>query len=543
MSLTPAPRKERSLAGGAAAITVATAVSRVTGFVRVMVVAAAMGTTFLANTYQTSNTAPNVLFELVAGGVLTSLFVPTFVEYLVRGESQEGWDAANALTSVALAGLIFLSGLLALTAPLVMRLLTIGVANDALRNAEVGLGATFLRLFAPQVIFYGAGMIMSAALNAHRRFAMPAIAPIFNNAVVIAVYLTYAVMRGSHPPVVSGITTAETFVLGAGTTLGVIAMTVVLVPGLRQLGWRFRFRFELKHPAVRRAVRMGFWALGYAGGYQAGLIVVLLLANRVRGGVAAYQWAYTFFYLPHALFAIPIFNVLFTAMSEHAAKREVGAFLGRLREGLGMLMFLLVPIAALMIATAGPLATITLQYGVMNKTGAALVARVIQMFALGLPAYSAFLTFTRAFYALGDAKTPALLNGAAMLASSALGTLFFFVLPSEWSVAGLALGHSLGVALGTGLLVIAFERRVGAGDRLLAGSLRRALFWGLPALGAMALVEFVLPQSTRLQALLDVVLVAAAGAVVYGGGMLAQRTPEMSRLILLVRRLRGSVQT
>src|SRR5918996_5392753 len=95
-----------SLARGAATTTIATAVSRVTGFVRVVVVAGAMGTTFFANTYQTANTTPNLLFELVAAGVLTSVFVPTFVEHITRGRSDEGWRAANALTSVALVGLV-----------------------------------------------------------------------------------------------------------------------------------------------------------------------------------------------------------------------------------------------------------------------------------------------------------------------------------------------------------------------------------------------------------------------------------------------------
>ncbi|MEO8322927.1 MAG: lipid II flippase MurJ, partial [Actinomycetota bacterium] len=190
-------------------ITLATAVSRITGFIRVIVVAAAMGTTFLANTYQTANTAPNLIFELVAAGVLTSIFVPTFVEYLVKGEEKEGWDAADALTSVALAGLVVIAALMALAAPLIMRVLTIGVDDAALRDGEVRLGATFLRLFAPQVIFYGAGMIMTGALHARRRFALAAVAPIFNNVVVIGAYLLYTSMRGSKVPSVDGIGTGE----------------------------------------------------------------------------------------------------------------------------------------------------------------------------------------------------------------------------------------------------------------------------------------------------------------------------------------------
>jgi putative peptidoglycan lipid II flippase len=528
-----------SLARGAAVITLATAVSRATGFIRVVAVAAAMGTTFLANTYQTANTAPNVVFELVAAGVLTSIFVPTFVEYLVKGEREEGWKAANALTSVAVVGLIGLALVLALCAPLVMRLLTIGVDNGALRNDEIELGATFLRLFAPQVVFYGAGMIMTGALQAHRRFALPAIAPIFNNVVVIAVYLTYVAMRSSQPPSVSGITSAQMWVLGAGTTLGVIAMTVCLVPQLVGLGWKFRFDFSPSHPAVKRGARLGVWALSYAGGYQAGLIVVLVLANRVQGGVAAYQWAYTFFYLPYALFAVPIFSVLFTAMSEHVALGEREGLLSRLDEGVRMMCFILIPIAAWMIAVAGPLARLTLDYGVMTERGSALVARVIAGFVIGLPTYSAFLILTRAYYAMGNTKTPALVNAVAVVASSAFGIVLFLALPDRWSVAGLAVGHSLGFAVGAAVLLRLFSRAVG---QVTGPGVRKAVLSAVAvsavALGVMVGLRLLLPDESRLEALLNLVVCSAGGVAVYVGGMTALHSPEMARIRTLVSRRR-----
>ena len=530
---------EASLARGAAASTVATAISRITGFVRVVVVAAAMGTTFLANTYQTANTAPNVLFELVAAGVLTSVFVPTFVDYLVRGERSEGWAAANALTSVALAGLVVVAVVLGLAAPWVMRALTIGVENEQLRAREIALGATFLRLFAPQVVFYGVGMIMTGALHAHRRFALPAIAPIFNNIVVIGVYLTYAAMRGDGPPTVGGITTAETWVLGAGTTLGVVAMTLCLVPQLRRLGWRFRFSFDPSHPAVRRGARLGVWALGYAGGYQAGLIVVLVLANRIQGGVAAYQWAYTFFYLPHALFGVPIFNVLFTAMSEHAAKDEVEGAIAKLRDGLAMLAFILIPVAAFLAVAAEPIAQLTLRYGVMTTAGSELVGRVLQAFAVGLPSYSAFLVFTRAFYAIGDTKTPALVNAGTVALSSAAGALFFLWAPAGWEVAGLALGHSLGFFAGTVAMARVFASKAGAtGGTRVASSLSRAMVMGMGAAAAMLAVVRVLGSNSNLDALLALVAAAAAGAIVYAGGMTLLKAPELRRLVRLTSSVR-----
>lgn len=527
-----------SLGRGAAAITVATAISRATGFVRVVVVAAAMGTTFLANTYQTANTAPNLIFELVAAGVLTSVFVPTFVEHLVRREKEHGWDAANAMASVGLVMLIGLAVVVALASDPIMRLLTLGVEDASLRESEVALGARFLRLFAPQIVFYGIGMIMTAALHAHRRFAMAAIAPIFNNVVVIGVYVAYALSRGDRPPTVEGITTGETLILGLGTTLGVVAMTLCLLPSLARIGWRMRFRWEPKHPAVSRGARLGAWALGYAGGYQAGLIVVLALANRVEGGVAAYQWAYTFFYLPHALFGVPIFAVLFTAMAEKAAAEDIPGVAERLREGLGMLAFILVPIATTLFVLGGPLAVLALDHGAMGKGDADLVGSVLGMFALGLPAYSAFLVLTRAFFALGETRTPALINAGAVVISSVVGAVLFFSLDGRMRVPGLAIGHTVGFSFGALLLGKVLASRLGSiGSTRLMATLVRAFGLSLVSAAVMYLVYDALDGTSGIEAI-RVLASALTGGVVYVAGMAAMRTPELRRLTDLVRSAR-----
>lgn len=532
-----APGGAPSLARGAALVTIATGISRATGFVRVMVVAGAMGTTFLANTYQTANTAPNVIFELVAAGVLTSVFVPTFVAYIASGRREEGWDAANALTSMALMALILLSAVLALAAPIVMRALTLGVSDPELRAQEVVLGSRLLRLFAPQILLYGAGMIMTAVLHAHRRFTLAAVAPIFNNVVVIAVYLSYAAMRGDRPPTLGEITDAETFLLGAGTTAGVLAMTICLIPQLRGLGWRFKFRWQPSHPAVRQGVKVGIWALGYAGGYQAGLIVVLLLANRIEGGVAAYQWAYTFFYLPHALFAVPIFAVLFTAMSEHAAAEDRAGIASRLQSGLAMMSFVLVPVAVALVALSDDLANLALGYGVMTTSGARLVGRVIAAFALGLPSYSAFLILTRAFYAMADAQRPALMNAFSVGLTGALGTIFFFAAPAGWEIAGLALGHSIGFTAGAVLLGKGLAVRLGRifGTQVVAAWVR-AIFAGTFGGAIMALLSWRLPGGAGISSAIAVAVAGSAGAAVYLGLMRWMGSPELSRLGSLARR-------
>jgi putative peptidoglycan lipid II flippase len=509
-----------------------------TGFIRVIVVAAALGTTFLANTYQTANTAPNLIFELVAAGVLTSVFVPTFVEHLIAGRREEGWDAANAMTSVGLVALVIVAAAAALAATPIMRLLTLGVSDQELRASEVALGARFLRMFAPQIIFYGLGMIMTAALHAHRRFALAAVAPIFNNVVVIAVYLAYAAARGDRPPTVEGITTGETLLLGLGTTAGVVAMTVCLIPQLRRLGWRWRFLWAPHHPAVRRGARLGIWALGYAGGYQAGLIVVLALANRIEGGVAAYQWAYTFFYLPHALVGVPIFSVLFTAMAERAAMDDRGGLVERLRQGLGMLAFVLIPVAAGAVVLAGPIAVVVLDHGAMGRADAVLVGRVLAMFAFGLPAFSTFLVLTRAFYAVGETKVPAVVNGIAVVASSLIGAAFFLTLDEPWKVPGLALGHTLGSFLGAVLLARRLGSRLGSlGDTALARTVVHATAGALLAAVAMAGVQRVDLGTETLNGL----RLAAAGLIGAGLYLLVMawlKVPELER----VRRLVGGTR-
>jgi putative peptidoglycan lipid II flippase len=296
------------------------------------------------------------------------------------------------------------------------------------------------------------------------------------------------------------------------------------------LGWRFRFDLDLSHPAVRRGARLGVWALGYAGGYQAGLIVVLLLANKVEGGVAAYQWAYTFFYLPHALFALPLFHVLFTAMSEHIARDEPTEFLGRLRGGLAMLGFLLLPLSAFLLVAAEPLTRLTLEYGVMTDAGARQVAVVLIAFVVGLPTYSTFLVFTRAFYAFGEVKLPALINAASVAMASAFGAVFFFLLPGRDAVAGLALGHSVGFALGAALIARAFSRRWAPPADDLARSLRRSAVVTLVALGAMAGVEMLLPSQSKVGLAVTLMATALTGGAVYLVGMKLTGAPELRRL-------------
>ena len=208
-----------SLARSTATITAWNAVSRITGFMRVLAVGAALGTTFLGNTYQSSNLVSNILFELLAAGLLSSVLVPTFVARVAKGEREEAEHLAGALLGLLLAalGVVVLAG--AVAGPWLMRALTVAVSNHGVRHAEVRLGAFFLWFFLPQVLLYAVGALASALLHAERRFAAVAFAPVANNVIVTVTMVAFVIMHhgtggGLH------LTTAEKLVIGVGTTAG-----------------------------------------------------------------------------------------------------------------------------------------------------------------------------------------------------------------------------------------------------------------------------------------------------------------------------------
>src|SRR5439155_16310621 len=166
-----------------------------------------------------------------------------------------------------------------------------------------------LRWFMPQIVFYGLGAVIIGLLNAHRKFAAPMFAPILNNVIVIATMLAFAAMSSQEHPTVSGVTGAQKLVLAIGTTLGVVAMTVVLLPSLRRLGFRLRWRFDWRHEAVRKIARLAAWVFVYVAMNQLGLLVVIILAAK-KVEYTAYSAAFIMFQLPHAIFAVSIMTAL-----------------------------------------------------------------------------------------------------------------------------------------------------------------------------------------------------------------------------------------
>ena len=514
---------DQGLLRSTASITAGNVASRVTGFVRVLAIGAALGTTFLGNTYQTSNLVSNILFELLAAGLLSSVLVPTFVGLVDTGRSEEAERVAGALLGICLAtlGVVLVAGLA--LRPWVMRLLTVAVNDPAVRRQEVALGGFFLWFFLPQLLLYAAGAVATALLHGVRKFTAPAFAPVANNVVVTATMATFWVVHGSHGGGLD-LDLSDRLVLAVGTTVGVVAMTAVPFITAWRAGLRLRPRWDLRHPSVRALARPGAWAAVYLALNQLLIAVTLVLANRVAGGVVAYQIAYTFFLLPYAVLAQPVMTALYPRLSSDALADRWGRFSASLTQGLRLVAFVSLPATALMAGLAGPVLRL-MEVGALDAAGAHLVARVLAAYVLGLIGWSALQFLTRASYAAGDTRTPTLVNAALTAGGTGLMLWLFWLSTGGERVVVLGLANSAAMVGGAAALLVLLARKIHQ-PLPVGASLLRSLACAAAAYAVVRGVVAVVDSGSRTSAAFTVVVAGVLAAAVYAALQWVARAPE-----------------
>lgn len=478
------------LARNTSVMAAGTILSRITGFVRIAAFSAALGVTEgpLADAYNKANVAPNIVYELILGGVLSSVLVPVFVETLGR-DSREHRRVVNAVTTLAGVALVVVAAVAILAAPWLAVLFTLGASGPAAEVAELREVVTvFLRLFMPQVVFYGLTTIWTAYLNAHRHFAAPMLAPVLNNLLVTAVLLAFGAAVGfTAVEDLRRLATAQLWLLGLGTTAGIVAMTVPLWPVARRKGWRWRPCFDWRHPMVRQVGRLGRWAIAYVVMNQVGYLVVILLTSTApgQGAFSAYVTAFIFFQLPHGVYAVSVMTALVPGLSAAHADRDRDRFRAQLSQGIRATALLIVPAAVGLGVLAGPLVRLLLEQGVFSADSTQAVARVLTAFVLGLPGFSLFQLFLRAHYALQDTRTPALVNVAAVGWNIVANLVLFTVLPADWKVAGLALGHASAYTLGALTFAVLLRRRLAGLDGKAIGAALARILAATAGMGAL----------------------------------------------------------
>jgi putative peptidoglycan lipid II flippase len=508
---------EQSLARPAAVMAIGTALSRLTGVARTVAMALALGVTEsrLADAYNLANTLPNVLYELLLGGVITAVFIPVVVQELRTKDEREAWDSVSAMVATSLAVLTAITLVVVLAAPWVMDFF-----GTRLPGAEAGtqeaLSTFLLRIFAVQIVLYGFAAIAAGLLNSHGRFAVPMFVPIVNNLIVIATFLVFAAIVSGTPTQESvDASTGQKLLLGLGTTGGVAAMALLYVPFLRRLPGRLRPRIDFRHPAVIKLARLSAWTVAYVVTNTIGFIVSFYLANQLQGGITAYATAFAFFQLPIGIAAVSITTALVPKLAAHHVDAEPAEFRARLAGGLKITALLMLPATAALIVLAHPLVELLLEHGIVQSSSADLVANTLQYFAIGLFPFSAYQLLCRGFYTRQNARAPALINVVENGVTIGLDVALFGAL----DVRGLALAHSLGYVAGSAVAAWWLVREIGmlSGHAIVRETAKVLVASGVMAatmLAAVALVEDVMDPGA-LRALVELVFAGGVGLGVF----------------------------
>lgn len=450
-----APSRTLRAAAGIGAVTAA---SRALGFVRVLVVAAVLGTTYLGNAFQAANSTSNILFELVAAGALSAVLVPAFVRLLDEGD-REGAEAVAGgvlgLAIVVLGGLALVGMVLA---PWLARLLTLGVPAEV-ADAQRDLVAFLLVLFLPQVVLYAAGTVATGALHAQRRFLAPAAAPIANTVVMVACLLAFREVRGGATGL--DLTSGERWLLAIAGTGGVVAFTGVLVAACAASGFRLRPRLRRRDPRVAGVLRQAGW--GVVLHTSAGVLLggAVLAGAAVEGGVVAYQVAWVFFLAPYAIFAQPIHTAVLPELVAEAGQASFDQFRRSARWALERLAIPVLPISALLVALAAPAMRLVSFGQAATGDGPQLLAAALASLAVGLLPYAAFLLLAREAYALGDARTPGVVALGAAAVGAALMGLGALTTDGVARIASIGAAHSVAQLVAAVVLAVVLRHRLG----------------------------------------------------------------------------------
>jgi putative peptidoglycan lipid II flippase len=468
----------RGVAGAAALIAVLTVLARLAGFGRTLVFTNTVGADSTGDTYLAANNVPNIVFEVVAGGALASLVVPMLAGGIASGDREQVRRTASALLGWTLLVLTPLAVLVAVFAEPIARLL-LGGGSDG----EVALATRFLLVFAPQVVLYGLGIVFTGVLQAHRRFAGPALAPLLSSLVVAGAYLAFAAIGGGRDA--ADLSTPAELVLGVGTTLGVVALTLSLLVPLRglQLGLRPALRFPIgAAPRVRRLAVAGVLTLA---GQQLVAVVAIRLANSGApdGTQVVYVAGLTLFLVPWAALAVPLATSAYPGLAERAELGDEDGYAASLAPVVVLTVVASAVAAAVLVAVSGPMARVFLS-GEPTSTVAALRDTIVA-FAPGLVGYGLVAVLTRALYARGLWKAPTVcVVGGWVLAVVADVVLSGLLAPGDRGVA-LGAGHTLGVTIAGAALLAVVARE--AGPPALRGLLRA---------GSAALLAAVLAGAT-----------------------------------------------
>ncbi|MFJ1668420.1 murein biosynthesis integral membrane protein MurJ [Streptomyces bottropensis] len=465
---TPVPKKGGRASGllkSSAVMAAGTMVSRLTGFIRSAMIVSALGLALLGDAFQVAYQLPTMIYILTVGGGLNSVFVPQLVRAM-KDDDDGGEAYANRLLTLVMVVLGLLTALAMFAAPLLVRALSVGVADDAAANDTA---VTFTRYFLPSIFFMGVHVVMGQILNARGRFGAMMWTPVLNNVVIIvtlgAFLWVYGSAADSHMNV-NNIPPEGVRLLGVGILLGLVVQALAMIPYLRETGFRLRLRFDWKGHGLGKAAMLAKWTILFVLANQAGALVVTQLATAAgidspsKGtGFASYANAQLIWGLPQAIITVSLMAALLPRISRSAAEDDTGAVRDDISQGLRTTAVAIVPIAFGFVALGIPMCTLI--FGSSGTGAATNMGFMLMAFGLGLIPYSVQYVVLRAFYAYEDTRTPFYNTVIVAAVNASASAVCFFVIPARWAVVGMAASYGLAYMIGVGIAWRRLKKRLG----------------------------------------------------------------------------------
>ena len=452
---------DAGLARSTAGMAAGTIASRILGMVRAGMQLAVVGTFLTGDAWDVANTLPNIIYLLLAGGVLNAVLVPQITR--AASHADGGREYIDRLLTIAIIAIAVVAVVFTLAAGLLVRLYSTSQWTPDMR----ALSTAFALICMPQIFFYGLYTLLGQVLNARNHFAAYMWAPAVANIVAIG-GLAFFLLTYPHEAAVTSWTSPMIWVLAGSATAGVAAQALVLVVPLWRSGFRFRPRWGFRGVGLRSASTVALWTFAALGVSTAGFIItsqVLTYAGNAGGlaglkvpGKISYSSAFLIFMLPHSLVTVSLVTALFTRMSRAAHAGDLGEVRADVSRGLRLTAVATVP-ATLGALVLGFAATATLYQG-SSASDTRGIATVMMTMMLGLVPFGVHYLLQRVFYAFEDAKTPFKLQ-LVVTAVATIANLASLLLPLQWIAVGVGAGQSLSNLAGMAVGLVLARRRLG----------------------------------------------------------------------------------
>jgi putative peptidoglycan lipid II flippase len=544
-----------SLLSSSAVMAAGTIVSRLSGFVRGILLAAALGVGLHADVFNIANTVPNMLYILLAGGVVNAVLVPQLVRAM-KNDPDGGEAYTNRIITLAALFLGVVTVGLVFAAPFLMRLfLDPEFFTPALADQRESV-IDFARYCLPQVFFYGMFVLVGQVLNARGRFGPMMWAPIANNVVAVAVLATYLLTigpaRGAEKS--GGFTADAEALLGIGSTLGIVIQLLVLLPYLKAAGFSYRPRFDFRGTGLGHTLRLGVWTVLFVVVNQVAYTVVVRLASSGTigstgaggpgssegTGYTIYSNSFLLTMVPHSIITVSLATAMLPLLSSYAAEGNLAAVGTSVSGTLRSAYALIIPAAALLAVMALDTAHVIWGYG-SAAADYGNFAPSLALFGLGLVLFTAHYLALRGFYALEQTRRVFWIQCAIAATNIVVAIVLTRGAPASETAPRLVLAYACSYAVGAALSYLLLARTVGglAGRRLVRFLVRLSVAVAISAAAAWGLRELLaelVPGTSTWHAALNLAVVGVVYVALYLGAARLLRISEVNDVMALVTR-------